>query len=227
MTMQKVMWGAVVVVVAATMLPTAVMAQTVPSNEAIRQAIAEGLKSKGAFHGLQLQEGGKTFMRGMEALSGDNGTASSTGFRVHIYTPITWIRQLASDAAKEFRPFTVEDVREEDKAPILRVVVYPDQARTVTAKGVAGTSSVQHVVLRDSAKKTVIQPTSKDAFSEVSKNAMGGAEQYEGIRVEFPLDGLRELRGEKGDGEFILTVVGQTRNERNFEIKKKHFERMP
>jgi hypothetical protein len=40
-----------------------------------------------------------------------------------VYTPITWIRQLASDAAKEYRPFTIADVREDDKAPVLRVVV--------------------------------------------------------------------------------------------------------
>jgi hypothetical protein len=51
--------------------------------------------------------------------------------------------------------------------------------------------------------------------------------QYDGVRVEFPLDGLHELRGAKGDGEFVLTVIGLERKEKNFDVKKKHFERMP
>jgi hypothetical protein len=156
-----------------------------------------------------------------------SGPSTSTGFRVHIYTPITWIRQLASDAAKEYRPFTIENVREEDRAPVLRVVVYPDTATTVSAAGVSGTSSVQHVVLRDKDKRIVVQPTLKEAFREEAKNAMGGNVQYDGVRVEFPLDGLHELRGAKGDGEFVLTVIGLERKEKNFDVKKKHFERMP
>ena len=81
----------------------------------------------------------------------------------------------------------------------MRVVVYPDTPGEVSARGVAGTSSVQHVVLRDKAKKIVIQPTLNEAFTEEAKNAMGGNMQYVGVRLEFPLDGLRELRGARND----------------------------
>jgi hypothetical protein len=35
-----------------------------------------------------------------------------------------------------------------------------------------------------------------------------------------------ELRGPNGDQEFVVTVVGADRREKNFEVKKKHFERL-
>jgi hypothetical protein len=219
-------------VTVAMLLPAAAMAQTVPSNEAIEKAIAEGLKGKGSMQGLEVEEASAkvgSFIHAMNTgLNGySNSAAPSSGFRVVIYTPLTWIRQQASDAAKEYRPYTLENVREEDRAPVLRMVVYPDTATEVSARGASGTASVQHVVLRDKAKKVVIQPTLKESFNENVGNAMGGKLEYVGVRLEFPLDGLRELRGAKGDQEFVVTVVGLENREKNFDIKKKHFERMP
>jgi len=55
---------------------------------------------------------------------------------------------------------------------------------------------------------------------------MGGRATFEGVRATFSLDGLGELRGASDDGEFYVTVVGTTGEERDFKVKRKHFERL-
>jgi hypothetical protein len=50
---------------------------------------------------------------------------------------------------------------------------------------------------------------------------------YQGIVAMFPLDAVRELRGPKGDQEFLIVVVGEGRTEKVFKVKEKHFARLP
>jgi hypothetical protein len=83
-----------------------------------------------------------------------------------MYSPLTWIKQQASDAAKQYRTFTRSDVTAEMLQPVLRIVVFPSTPTHVTAAGMRQASSVEHVVLRDVRRAKALQPTSKDAFSE-------------------------------------------------------------
>jgi hypothetical protein len=92
---------------------------------------------------------------------------------------------------------------------------------------VSGTSSVEHVVLTSKDKQQVVQPLSKEPFTEDVQNAFGAKLQYTGLIATFPLDAVRELRGGKADQEFNVIVVGNGRKERQFTVKKKHFERLP
>ena len=49
---------------------------------------------------------------------------------------------------------------------------------------------------------------------------------FQGIIAKFPLDAVRELRGAKGDKEFLIVVVGAGTKEKEFRVKEKHFERL-
>ena len=122
--------------------------------------------------------------------------------------------------SRAFGQFTIDDLTDDATEPVLRLVVFPDTPNTVTAQGMQGTSSVQHVVLRDEPKRIVIQPTFKEPFSEETSNAMGGKATFQGLQVKFPLDALREIRGSRGDREFFITVIGSSGEEKDFKVKR-------
>lgn len=107
------------------------------------------------------------------------------------------------------------------------MIVNPDTPTIVTGSGMVGASSVQHVVLRDEGQKIVIQPVFKEALVQEVSNAMGGKATFQGLLAKFPLDALPEIRGRNGDEEFYVTVVGSTGEEKNFKVKRKHFDRIP
>jgi hypothetical protein len=65
------------------------------------------------------------------------------------------------------------------------------------------------------------------ALSDNTSNAVGGHAEYQGVTAKFPLDGVRELRGEKGDREFMVVVIGSGIKETTFRVKQKHFEQIP
>jgi hypothetical protein len=200
------------------------------------EAVRAGLASKGRHTGLILRDSTQGFLNAMTAMSNSLNASrnvysrptamGSSGFWLEAWTPAAWIAQLASTAAKEYRPFTGESVTDEMIEPVFRVIVHPDTPSEVTAAGVAGTRSVQHVVLRNESRTLVVQPTSTKPNTVEVANAMGGRVSYVGIEAMFPLDGLRELRGPRGDREFIITVIGTNGNEKNFTVKEKHFSHM-
>jgi ribosomal protein L25 (general stress protein Ctc) len=194
------------------------------TEDDIRTAVAAGTKAKGRQHGLILRDSGQGWAAAMTA----GGTSqASAGFWVEVFTPTTWIRQQASDAAREYRQMDPAAVADQAKAPVLRIIAHPDVPNVVTKSGLAGTSSVQHIVLRSEDKKIVVQPLSKETFTEEAKNAMGGQVAFEGINATFPMDALKELRGPKGNGEFFITIIGSSKEEKNFKIKQKHFDDLP
>jgi hypothetical protein len=87
-------------------------------------------------------------------------------------------------------------------------------------------SSAEHVVLRDENKRLVVQPISKEPFTDTASSALRDM-AYEGILARFPLDAVRELRGAKAGNEFLIVVVGAGTTEKEFRVKEKHFERLP
>lgn len=202
-------------------LGTSPLAQSVSlTPDAIRAAIQAGEKQKNREQGLLLADT-------LSTLGSMGNNPSSTGFSVVLYTPTTWVRHHAAVAAKRYQKLTTEDVDEEMREPVLRVVANPDMPRQVTARGARDTSSVDHVVLQDKSRKVTIQPISKEAFSTEAKNALGAALNYQGVNAVFKLEDVRELRGAKGDQEFFFVVIGSTGEEKKFEVKKKHFDDLP
>ena len=189
-------------------------------------AVRLGVKEKGGLTGLGLSDSGRAFGNALVAMNNPYAQTDGTGFSLRVYTPKTWIAQLASNAAKEYKPFTADDVTEEMLEPVLRVVVYPDKPTMLNGKGMSGASSAEHVVLRDENKRSVVQPMSKEPFTDTASSALRDM-AYQGIVAKFPLDAVRELRGPKGDQEFLIVVVGEGRTEKAFKVKEKHFARLP
>jgi hypothetical protein len=180
---------------------------------------------KGRLSGLSLVDSGRAWSNALVASANRYATTAGTGFSLRVYTPKTWVEQLASNAAKEYRPFTISDITEEMLEPVLRVVVYPDKPTYLSGAGMAGSSSAEHVVLRDENKRLVVQPISKEPFTDTASSAMRDM-AFQGIIAKFPLDAVRELRGAKGDKEFLIVVVGAGTKEKEFRVKEKHFERL-
>jgi len=200
------------------------------SDAAVADAIRIGMRQRGRTQGLILLDmthlWTSAVTAGVAAGVNQSATAPTAGFHLQVYTPLAWIRQLGSDAAREYRQLSENDLGEEAREDVLRVTVYPNTPSEVSARGMVGTSSVQHVVLRDESRHTVIQPIFKEEFTEESANAMGGKATFTGVRVKFPMAAVRELQGRNRDHEFFITVVGNAA-EKDFKVKKKHFDELP
>ena len=194
------------------------------TEDELAEAIAVGLKAKGREQGLELRE------TGLLRMSGDG----TSGFSLVVYTPTTWIQHLASQAAKQYRPFTRADVTDDMRAPVLRVIAHADTPKTLDVEARRRAASVEHIVLQDRRRRSVLQPASIEPFETEVSNALGAAQTYTGLSATFPLEGVRPLRGAGGGDEFTITIVGsgrdslgRARNEKHFEIKRGHFSRLP
>jgi hypothetical protein len=179
------------------------------TDDDIATAVFEGRQRIGT-HGLQLRD-----------------AAIRSRFRLQIHTPIAWIRQLASDAARDDRKFDVSDVTSEMREPILRVTAYSAFSESEAKAGSAGVSWVRHVFLRNESRSIVVQPLSKLPFAEHVVNATGSKAISQGLRLTFPIDAMRELRGPSGDAEFFITVVGGRGEQKHLRITRKQFADLP
>jgi hypothetical protein len=195
----------------------------------LRAALARGQQLRGDFAGLNLSDTGQSIFNviGAVAASANGGAvATKSGFSLRVFTPQSWITQIASDAAKEYRELDETLFQTADFEPVLRVIVDPDTPSHITASGMAGTSSVRHVVIRDAQRKIVIQPVLLEPWTTELSNATGGRVGYVGLQAQFRLADFQRLRG-SGDQEFFITVIGTSGAEKDFKVKKKHFERLP
>jgi len=123
-----------------------------------------------------------------------------------------------------FKPYTVNDVTESDRLPVLRVVVKPDTPNyLVASRGVTESSSVGRVVLRSEDKKDALQPLIVEPYQVEVKNAMDGDLGYNGVVAIFSMADLDKLRKARGSREFLVTIVREKGRERDFKVKEKHF----
>ncbi|MEI6537810.1 MAG: hypothetical protein WCN98_20880, partial [Verrucomicrobiaceae bacterium] len=118
------------------------------SDRDIAEAIQLGAREKGKLTGLSLIDVGRAWTNALIVAGNRYADTAGTGFSLRIYTPLTWIEQQSSNAAKEYRPFTPADVTSEMLEPVLRVIVYPDKPTKLNAGGMSMSSSVQHIVAR-------------------------------------------------------------------------------
>jgi len=209
-----------------TTVPPATM-KWAPAEGDVGRALTIGAAAKGGRRGLVLRDTGQGFMQAMTAFSNAYGSGPrqaepSSGFWVEAWTPLSWVEQQSSNAAKQYRNLTRAAVAEEGMLdPVFRVIVHPDTPNEVSRPGMSGTSSVEHVVLRSQDRKIVIQPLSLEPFNEEAQNAFGAKVVFQGVMAQFSLAGLAAVRG--GSGEFFITVIGAGREEKNFKVKPKHF----
>lgn len=198
-----------------------------PTDEQYAEHIRRGQAAKGQEMGLRLRDTGRGIGNGIMAGLGGMALAATTssGFSLLVYTPLSWAAQQASGRAKNYMTFDVSQLTEEDRAPVVRVLVFPDTPNYVT--GGAARSSVEHVVVRDTRGGHVIQPLSIEPFDQTVSNAMGGSIALNGVTAIFSLEQLQAVRKADKKTEFTITVIGNGRTERTFKVKSKHIKQLP
>jgi hypothetical protein len=150
--------------------------------------------------------------------------SSHTGYSVELYMPSAWLGMKRARAAKEFKVFSIDDVEDGDRLPIMRVRISPDTPIYLTAFGAANSHSVEHVVLRSIDKSVVIQPASIEPIETPVQNTFGARLLYTGATAAFSLADLEKVRSTSRDEEFLVTIIGQdTRRVRDFRVKRKNF----
>jgi hypothetical protein len=215
--------------------------QAALTSDDIQAAILTGTKNKNKEHGLRLDDvaagiGGALAQGVAQSGFGDplsRPSGASSGFRAAIYTPVTWIRQVAAAAARQRRPFTSDDLPSEMLAPVLRVFVYPSTVTwrdlgspLLTSPRALGASSVIEVSLTDTSEKVVLAPLSKEGMNSAGVSPIGRSSVRDGVVATFDLSALAELRRAGKNSEFVLKVAGPSRS-KGFVVKKKHFGRIP
>jgi len=201
--------------------------QAALSDEAIEAAFRNGRAERGKSLALTLRDTGRGLMNALNTLA-DEPTEGS-GFWVEIHTPLTWLAQLSSDAAKDYRDVSRGDLEPDDLAAVLRVTVHPDMPDRVSRSGMRQSASVEHVVIRPKDRKDarVLQPLSLRRFDETAVGRHGRTASFAGVEAIFDLDSVARVRDQARDGEFDVIVIGSGDREKTFSVKKKHFERLP
>ena len=85
-----------------------------------------------------------------------------TGFAVWLYEPKAWLGAKKEIVTRRFQTYRENDVPEDDRFQVLRILVRPDTPEYLTAWGAANATNVDHVVLRSIDKAQVAQPVSLD-----------------------------------------------------------------
>jgi hypothetical protein len=187
------------------------------TESSIAEAIVTGRMQRNV-QGLRLLENGQTWTASTGA------GAMTSRFRLQLHTPLTWIKQLAGDAANQSRAFRLEDVTDEMTEPVLRITAY---SAPMSPSSGSRACWVRHVVLRGATKDSIVQPLSKVAFSEHVVSGAGGSTVFEGLRLTFPIDAVRRLRGPRGDGDFLIGVIGLNGEEKDLKITKEYLQELP
>lgn len=203
------------------------------TDEDVSKAVENGVKHKKDGFGLRLEDQTRNFFNAMANMDRPAwARKEDKGFSLEAYTPTTWISECAATASRQYIPFTAENVTEEMKAPVLYIIVHGQHAKNMgtafggASGGAISGESVSHVVLRSENKQVVIQPAKETPFDEGQQNAFGAKVDFTGVKVEFPLEEVTKLRSMSDDQEFLVTVVGEN-SEKDFKVKKKHFDKLP
>ena len=186
-------------------------------DESIAIAVTKGIQSKGGQAGVRLLADGRPWT-GWRANAGVS--AKTPDLRLQIHTPLTWIQQVASEAAREGRAFGPNDLTVDMTAPVLRVVAYLETTRATTS------SLLRRIVLRGVTGDAVVEPISQEPFSEHVVIARGGPSLFQGLRVTFPIDAVRRLRG-RSDGEIEVVIIGASGAEKRVRLTKAHLDALP
>lgn len=189
----------------------------------IGTAVDAGLRARGGIHGLVLPDSGDHSFPTMGILW--RSATPGTRLRVHFYKSLAWIRQIASDAARDQRAFSVTDIDAEAMEPVVRVVAYPD-LEFARRMGTPTVPNVQQIVLRDESWRTVIQPIVKTPIASEGQPA-GETPVLDGLRVKFPLEGLYDFRGPRGEREFFVTISLSSGEEKSFRVTREQVESIP
>ncbi len=182
------------------------------SESSIAEAIIVGQQRRTA--GLRLLDNGQRWT---------SDSAGGSRIRLQIHTPLAWIQQLAADAAVASRPFTMSDVTDEMTEPVLLIVVCAEVSGAPNGVDVPW---VRQVLLRANGM-TPVRPAAAMPFAEHVLSAAGNSSVFEGMRVTFPLDAVRRLRGARGDAEFVIVMIGASGEEKMVPVTREYLQDLP
>ena len=149
-------------------------------------------------------------------------SGAGSGYRISLYTPPSWIAQLAGTAVADGKTLSPDEVEDDDRAPLLRVFASPSTPTVGSSQD--RSSSVLHVSVLDERRRSRLLPLEQRSFT-VRHRALLGSGTLAGLRATFRLSDLEALRG-GADREFFVRVEG-TGYTKDFKIKRKHFSRLP
>lgn len=197
------------------------------SPDEIDDALSHGRAEKGKNQALVLRDTGRAISNVLNALADE--PTEGTGFWIEVFTPMSWVAQLASDAAKDYRDLSADDLERSDLASVLRVIVHPDMPDRVSRRGMRLSASVEHVVIRPRGNRhaPALQPVSKRTFDETTVGRHGREATFDGVEAIFDLAGVLRAIRESRDGEFDVIVIGERHREKTYGVKRKHFDDLP
>jgi hypothetical protein len=150
-----------------------------------------------------------------------------TGFAVWLYEPKAWLGAKKEIVTRRFQTYREEDVPEDDRFQVLRIIVQPDTPEYLTAWGAANATNVDHVVLRSIDKAQVAQPVSLEPTTEEFWNALGARATFAGLFAIFSMADVERIRSASPKREFLVTIIGaRKKSNRDFTVKAKHFQRL-
>ena len=148
-------------------------------------------------------------------------SGAGSGYRLILYTPLSWIAHLAETATAEGEALSATEIGNEDRAPLLRVFASPSAPTVGSSRN--RSSSVLTVTLFDARRRRSLQPLETRPFT-ARHRALLGSGALAGLEATFLLSDLETLRG--AGREFFVRVDG-TGYTKDFKIKRKHFNRLP
>jgi hypothetical protein len=192
------------------------------TNRQVEDAVTRGLSGKRHHIGLQLID--MQVALGSAMLSGPYGMGKATGFTIHVYTPEQWVELQAMTAKDDMRPFSVNDVTDEMRAPLLHVLALPSQAEYISGNGMQFAQGVKRIVLSDTNRQITIQPEESTSGTVTTSSAMRDMSYHSG-EATFPMIAVTQIRQADSHGEFFIVVVGEKWN-KFFKVKEHYLKQL-
>ena len=184
------------------------------TDEQVNAAIQRGYSGRGHQIGLRLVDQQEFFFSGLLC-----DTCQTSGYVITVYTPEQWVEEAAHYAKREMAPFTLADVPEEMRQPMLHVIAMPSTPQYLNGSGFSWASSVHRVVLSDTSRAVTIQPVDLSHGSVETNSAFRSA-SFTSATVSFYMTDVQKLRAADAKGEFFIVVVGDNKN-KFFKVKER------
>lgn len=195
--------------------PTNKFTMTRLTDEQVTQAIQQGLASRHriglTLNDLQTSMTGRCFK-----------CNHASGFTISIYRPAQWIEEVAAQAKRDMRPYSISDVSEQMRQSYLHVIALPSTPDYLNARGLARSSSVKRIVLCDTSRQVTIQPIEL-AHDTIQLDSALRSAQLASAQALFPMSSVARLRQLDPKREFFVVIIGD-HQDKWFKVKAKfHF----
>jgi hypothetical protein len=181
------------------------------TDDQIQGAIARGNKKKPEEIGLTMTDRDTSDFAGMECHN-----CGDVYYQITIYTPLQWIEATAATAKATNKKFTLADVTDAMREPVLHVVAKEIRdSLNLTASNVK--AQISKVGIADQAKTSVIAPlTTKTSDNPDAKGT--GFNGYVSTSTAFSVFSLKSLApvmsNDKAEFYVVLTVENRTKFEK-------------